>query len=418
MVLAAIALGLALIGTPLFAVIGFAGMVSFHNAEIDGSAIFVELYRIASNPTLLAIPLFTFAGFVLAEGKTPQRLNRLSQALFGGFRGGVPLAVLLVCALFSSFTGASGVTIIALGGLLFPLLIKETGSKKFSLGLITTSGSLGLLFPPSLPLILYGLIAQVSVDRLFLAGIIPGFIAIIAVYLYSYIRGGQKSNWDFDKREAVSALKGSGWEIPLPFIIMGGIYSGTVTVTEAATLTAAYTLFIQIIINKEIQLVNDVPRLIRESMILTGSILIILGTALGFTSYLVDEQIPMQILSFMQVYIHDKWTFLLVLNIFLLIVGCMMDIFSAIVVVVPLIIPIAKSFDINMIHLGIIFLMNLEIGFSTPPIGMNLFISSSRFEEPVTTLYASIWPFLGIHFIVLMLVTFIPQISLFLTTIF
>lgn len=299
MALAALALTLALIGTPLFAVIGFSGIVSFHNAEIDGSAIFVELYRIASNPTLLTIPLFTFAGFVLAEGKTPQRLNRLCQALFGRFRGGVPLAVLLACALISTFTGDSGVTIIALGGLLFPLLIKETGSKKFSLELITTSGSLGLLFPPSLPLILYGLIAQVSVDRLFLAGIIPGFIAIIAVYLYSNIKGNQKSDWGFEKREAISTLKDSGWKIPLPFIIMGGIYSGTVTVTEVATSTASYTLFIQIIINKEIRLVQDVSRLIRESIILTGSILIILGTALGFTSYLVDEQIPMQILSYM-----------------------------------------------------------------------------------------------------------------------
>ncbi len=414
MILATIVIGLALIGTPLFAVIGLAGLVSFHNAEIDGSAIFIELYRIASNPTLLAIPLFTFAGFVLAEGNTPQRLNRLSQVMFGGLRGGVPLAVLLVCALFSSFTGASGVTIIALGGLLFPLLIKETKSKSFSLGLITTSGSLGLLFPPSLPLILYGLIAQVSVDRLFLAGIIPGFLAIMAVYLYSYFKGDRKPLKKFDYKKAVEAIKESKWEIPLPFIIMGGIYSGLVTVTEAATLTASYTLFIQILINKEIELVKDLPKLICESMILTGSILIILGTALGFTSYLVDEQIPMQILGYMQTYIHDKWTFLLVLNIFLLIVGCMMDIFSAIVVVVPLIIPIAKSFDINMIHLGIIFLLNLEIGYSTPPVGMNLFISSSRFEEPVTTLYASIWPFIFIHFCVLLLVTFFPQISLFL----
>ncbi len=418
MILTVLILGLAFLGTPLFAVIGLAGIISFHNADIDGSAIFIELYRIASNPTLLAIPLFTFAGFVLAEGNTPQRLNRLSQALFGGFRGGVPLAVLLICALFSSFTGASGVTIIALGGLLFPLLIKETGSKNFSLGLITTSGSLGLLFPPSLPLILYGLIAQVSVDRLFLAGIVPGFLAIIAVYFYSYAKGETKPHNSLDVGEILRALKGAGWEIPLPFIIMGGIYSGFVTVTEAATLTASYTLFIQTIINKEIRLVNDTPRLIRESMILTGAILIILGTALGFTSYLVDEQIPMQILNYMKTYIQDKWTFLLILNIFLLIVGCMMDIFSAIVVVVPLIIPIAKSFDINMIHLGIIFLMNLEIGYSTPPVGLNLFISSSRFEEPVTKLYASIWPFLGIHFCILMLVTFIPQISLFLTNIF
>ncbi len=418
MTLTAVILGLAFLGTPLFAVIGLAGIISFHNADIDGSAIFIELYRIASNPTLLAIPLFTFAGFVLAEGNTPKRLNRLSQAFFGGIRGGVPLAVLLICALFSSFTGASGVTIIALGGLLFPLLMKETNSKNFSLGLITTSGSLGLLFPPSLPLILYGLIAQVSIDRLFLAGIIPGLLAIFAVYLYSYFKGAKKTQRSFDSNETINALKGAGWEIPLPFIIMGGIYSGFVTVTEAATLTVTYTLFIQIIINKEIQFINDVPRLIRESMILTGAILIILGTAMGFTSYLVDEQIPMQILDHMKNYIHDKWTFLLVLNIFLLIVGCMMDIFSAIVVVVPLIIPIAKSFDINMIHLGIIFLMNLEIGYSTPPVGLNLFISSSRFEEPITRLYMSIWPFIGIHFFILMLVTFIPQISLFLTNIF
>lgn len=420
MTYAAAAILLLLLGTPLFAIIGMATLVSFHLAETDSSAIFIELYRLASTPTLVAIPLFTFAGFILAEGKTPQRLTRLSQAMLGGIRGGVPLVVLIACAFFTAFTGASGVTIIALGGLLYPLMIKEMYSKNFSLGLMTSSGSLGLLFPPSLPLILYGLVAKVSVNELFLAGIIPGLlmIAVIAFYCRLKSTAFNIQITPFNLDEAKSAAKDAGWEIPLPFIILFGIYGGIFTVSEAATVTVVYVLFIQTIIYKDLHPIRDIPRLMRDSMVLVGTILIILGTAMGFTSYLIDEQIPMQLLAFMKQYIDSPLTFLIVLNIFLLVVGCMMDIFAAIIVVVPLIVPIADSFGINMIHLGIIFLTNLEIGYSTPPVGINLFIASSRFGEPVVRLYRATLPFLGLRLIGLLLITYIPCLSLFLIRLF
>ena len=411
-----IALGiilLALLGVPLFAIIGLSALASFYNAEIDSAAIFVELYRVASNPTLIAIPLFTFSGFILAHGKTPARLTRLSQSLLHDAPGGIPLAILMACAFFTALTGASGVTIIALGGLLYPLLLKEKYGKNFSLGLVTSSGSLGLLFPPSLPLILYGLVAQVSVDKLFIAGIMPGLLMISIVSAYAISRSAP-STPTFNWPEAKSALIDAIWELPLPFIVLGGIYGGFFTVTEAASVTVVYVILVEAFIYKDLDMFQDLPGLMKESMVLVGSILIILGTAMGFTNYLVDEQIPMTILESMKQYIHDPLTFLIVLNIFLLIVGSMMDIFSAIIVVVPLIIPVAQSFDINMIHLGIIFLTNLEIGYSTPPVGINLFISSTRFNEPVLKLYKAALPFLGLRLIGLILITYIPGISLFL----
>ena len=411
-----IALGiilLALLGVPLFAIIGLSALVSFYNAEIDSAAIFVELYRVASNPTLIAIPLFTFSGFILAHGKTPARLTRISKAILHDAPGGIPLAILMACAFFTALTGASGVTIIALGGLLYPLLLKEKYGENFSLGLVTSSGSLGLLFPPSLPLILYGLVAQVSIDKLFIAGIVPGILMILIISAYAVSRS-TRSAPTFNWPEAKSALTEAIWELPLPFIVLGGIYGGIFTVTEAASVTVVYVILIEAFIYKDLDMFQDLPGLMKESMVLVGSILIILGTAMGFTNYLVDEQIPMTILESMKQYIHDPLTFLMVLNIFLLIVGSMMDIFSAIIVVVPLIIPVAQSFDINMIHLGIIFLTNLEIGYSTPPVGINLFISSTRFNEPVLKLYKAVLPFLGLRLIGLILITYIPGISLFL----
>lgn len=407
---------LAFLGTPLYAIIGLAALLAFHSAEIDPAAIFIELYRVTSNPTLVAIPLFTFAGFILANGKTPDRLTRLSQAFLGGLTGGVPLVVLVVCAFFTAFTGASGVTIIALGGLLYPLMIKEMYSKDFSLGLMTSSGSLGLLFPPSIPLILYGLVAQVNVDQLFLAGIVPGLLMIGVIGIYSIFKSKslQIKKRTFQWTEAISAFREAIWEIPLPFIILFGIYGGIITVGEAAAVTVVYVIVVESFIYKDLHPIHDLPRIMRESMVLVGAILIILGTAMGFTNYLIDEQIPMQLLATMKLYIHDPLTFLIALNVFLLIVGCMMDIFSAIIVVVPLIIPIAKSFDVNMIHLGIIFLTNLEIGYSTPPVGINLFIAASRFNEPIVKLYKAALPFLGLRILGLLAITYFPFLSLFL----
>ena len=411
-----IALGiilLALLGVPLFAIIGLSGLASFYNAEIDTAAIFIELYRVASNPTLIAIPLFTFSGFILAHGKTPERLTRVSQSILRGAPGGIPLAILMACAFFTALTVASGVTIIALGGLLYPLLLKEKYGENFSLGMITSSGSLGLLFPPSLPLILYGLVAQVSIDKLFIAGIVPGLLMILIVSAFAISRS-TKSTESFNSAEAKSALIDAGWELPLPFIILVGIYGGFFTVTEAASVTVVYVIIVETFIYKDLDFFKDLPKLMIDSMVLVGSILIILGTAMGFTNYLVDEQVPMTILATMQQYIHDPLTFLMVLNVFLLIVGCMMDIFSAIIVVVPLIIPIAQSFDVNMVHLGIIFLTNLEIGYSTPPVGINLFIAATRFNKPVLKLYRAVLPFLGLRLVGLILITYVPAISLFL----
>jgi len=407
---------LALAGTPLHAVLGLAALLAFHYADVDAIAIFIEMYRVASTPTLIAIPLFTLAGFILANGKTPERLTRLSRTLLGGLPGGAPLVVLLACAFFTAFTGASGVTIIALGGLLYPLMLDEKYSKNFSLGLVTSSGSLGLLFPPSIPLILYGVVAQVSVDQLFLAGVLPGFpmIGLLAVYSFYKSRALKIPRQPFHAPAAWAAIREAVWEIPLPFLVLLGIYSGLVTVNEAAAATVVYVIFVETLIYRELHPVKDLPRLMKSSMVLVGAILIILGTAMGFTSYLIDEQVPMRVLDAMRDHIDGKWEFLIALNVFLLLVGCMMDIFSAIIVVVPLIVPLAQSFGVDMVHLGIIFLTNLEIGYSTPPVGINLFISSSRFREPVVKLYRATLPFLGIRLLGLLLITYVPAISLFL----
>lgn len=405
---------LALLGAPLFAVIGAAAFFAFHWIEIDISAVIIEMYRIASAPMLLTIPLFTFAGYVMSESGTPKRFVELAKAVVGWMPGGIAIVSLLTCAFFTAFTGASGVTIIALGGLLYPILVSERYSEKFSLGLVTTCGSLGLLFPPSLPLILYGLVAQVSIDQLFVAGIFPGILLILLLSLYSIKKGisFQVKRSPFVFKEVIRTFRAAIWEVPLPFLILGGIYSGFITTTEAAAFAAFYVLVVEAFIYQDISLTSDLPRIIRESMILVGSILIILGSALGLTNYLIDEQIPMKILDFMKVYISDKITFLIVLNIFLLIVGCIMDIFSAIVVVVPMIVPVAKVFEVDPIHLAIIFLTNLEIGYLTPPVGINLFIASMRFRKPVVKLYRVSFPFLVVLLLALIIITYVPDLSL------
>ena len=414
--------GFALMGAPIFAVFSLLALFSFYFAEVESSAVAVEMVRLAHHPTLLAIPIFTFAGYLLAESKTPDRLIRLAQSALGWLPGGVAIVSLMVCAIFTAFTGGSGVTIIALGGLLLPILSKQGYDERFSLGLITASGSLGLLFPPSLPIILYGLVGKVDIDQLFLAGIVPCFVLIGVLSIYSIWMGSRANKaagpqaiamrQEFSWKELGDSLWQARYELPIPVFVLVGIYGGLTTASEASVVTAAYVLFMNCFLYKDLNLFKDVPRITKESMTLVGAILLILTCALGFVNYIVDEDVPMLILDFMKQHIDSQLTFLLCLNIFLLLVGMMLDIFAAIVVVVPIITPIAAEFGVHPVHLAIIFLTNLEIGYLTPPVGLNLFISSYRFKKPVTEIYKASVPYLILLLIGLAIITYIPAIAL------
>jgi C4-dicarboxylate transporter, DctM subunit len=411
-----------LIGTPLFVVLGGLALFLFHLVDTPFSTVAIEIYEVANAPTLLTIPLFTFAGYLLAESKSPKRLLRLADITLGRLPGGVAIAGLVLCAFFTAFTGASGVTIIALGGLLYPILTKEGYSEDFSLGLLTTCGSLGLLFPPSLPIILYGLVAKVDIDQLFIAGLLPGFFLISVLSAWAIYKGRfslmkKREVAAFSWKEFWDAFKGCIPELLLPIGVLWSIYGGVATVSETAALTAWYILLIEVFWYRDLTLTKDIPRLTIESMSLVGGILLILCCALGLTNFLVDEEIPLKIFAFIREVITDKYTFLLCLNIFLLVVGCLMDIFSAIVVVVPIIVPIAAEYGIHPVHLAMIFLTNLEIGYITPPVGINLFISSFRFNKPVLQLYRSVLPFLIILLAALMVITYVPELSLMFVTV-
>ena len=407
---------LAILGTPLFVVISALALLSFHSIDIDLSVIIIEMSRLSDTPLLLSLPLFIFAGTLLAESGTPQRLLRLSQVLLGWMPGGLAVVSLLVCAVFTAFTGASGVTIFAIGGLLYPALIKDNYSERFSLGLITSSGSLGLLFPPSLPLILYGVISGTRIDQLFLAGILPGSLMLILLVAYSMAKGPVRQSKDSEKitgKDMLSGLKEAAWELPLPIIVLGGIYGGFFVAGEAAAVTALYVLIVEVLIYRDISIAR-LPRIMVQSMVLFGGILVVLAASMATTNYLVDQQVPMRLFELIREYISSKYTFLLLLNIFLLVVGSMLDIFSALVLVVPIIIPIAEAYGVNLIHLGIIFLTNLQIGYCTPPVGLNLFLASYRFDKSVVTLYKATLPFLALLMITLIIITYFPIISLFL----
>ncbi|OGR89125.1 MAG: C4-dicarboxylate ABC transporter [Elusimicrobia bacterium RIFCSPLOWO2_01_FULL_60_11] len=403
------------LGLPVFTAIGAGTLAAFHRSGLDPSLIFVELYRLASLPALIAIPLFTFAGYVLAESKAPARILNLANALFGWLPGGLAIATLISTALFTAFTGASGVTIIALGGLIYPMLLKENYDEDFSLGLLTTTGSLGLLFPPSLPIILYGLIARVSIDKLFIAGLAPGLFLIAILSAYSLLRGRGKNrpSVPFSRAALLKSMKEAAWEIPLPFLIIGGIYAGFFTATEAASIMAFYVVAAECFIYRDLSFTKDLPGVMVKSMALVGAILVVMGMALGLTNYLIDAQIPMKMFDWVHRYISQKWLFLAGLNVFLLIMN-MIEMFSAIIIVVPLIVPVALQYGVDPVHLGILFLLNLEIGYMTAPFGLNLFLSSLRFEKPVTKIYRAAFPFWLILLAALALVTYVPSLSLFL----
>ncbi|MEN8141323.1 MAG: TRAP transporter large permease subunit [Thermodesulfobacteriota bacterium] len=413
---------LALFGTPLFAIILAVASLGFYHSGIELTVIASEIYRLADTPMLSALPLFTAAGYILAESQAANRLVRLADSILGWLPGGLAVVAFAACALFTAFTGASGVTIVALGALLMPALIKAGYNEKFSLGLVTTSGSLGLLLPPSLPLILYGIVAQqmasgadISIDKLFIAGIAPGLLMVVLLSLWSVSASPARARTrqPFSAARALEACRAAIWEIPLPFFLMIGIYSGYFAISEAAAIVALYVLLVEVFIYREISL-SQLPAILREAVVMVGGILLILAASLALTNYLIDADVPTRLFTTIQAHISSRLTFLIILNIILLALGAILDIFSAIVIMVPLLLPIADSYGIDPIHLGIIFLANMQIGYLTPPVGMNLFIASYRFHKPITTVYLATLPFMLILLAALLIITYVPQLSLFL----
>lgn len=406
--------GGAILGLPIFALIGGLAALLFWFEYTPVTAVPLAAYQLSGQPLLPAIPLFTLGGYILAEGGASKRLVRVFSALVGWMPGGLAVSAALAFAFFSCFTGASGVTILSLGGLLLPVLVKSGYPRGFSLGLVTASGSIGLLFPPSLAVILYGVYSRTRIDELFLGGLLPGVLLVGLVALWGVrhgyrLEGGRRR---FDRSEAGAAIRHAKWELLLPFIVVVGIFGGIVTLVEAAAVTVLYAFVVECLVYRDLSIRNRLPRVGLECAALVGGVLLILGVALGLTNYLIDAQVPDHALSWVQSHIESKYVFLLVLNGLLLVVGCTMDIFSAILVVVPLIAPMGIAYGIDPVHLGVIFLANLEIGYLTPPVGLNLFLSSYRFGVPLTQIYRSILPFLLILLGGVLLITYVPTLSL------
>ena len=411
---------LAVLGAPLFALIAAIALLGFHAAGQEGVAVAVEFYRLADMPALIAIPLFTLAGYLLAESRAPQRLVRVSNALLGWLPGGLAIVAVIACAMFTAFTGATGVTIVALGAVLYPALLEAKYGERFSLGLLTASGSLGLILVPSMPLILYGVVAQqfhttppVSIDALFKAGILPCalMIGLLSIYSIWHARRVHVVREKTSAKELGAALLDAAWEIPLPFVILGGIYSGKLAASEAAAATALYVLIVTVLIRHEIP-VRKLPRIAREAMLLVGAILVILGFSLALTNWLIDSDVPEKLFGAIQGSITSKGMFLLVLNLFLLVFGMLLEGFPAIIILVPLVLPVALHYEVDPVHLGIMFLANLQLGIFLPPVGMNLFIASMRFGKPVITLVRASLPFFLILLAAVLVITYWPELSL------
>lgn len=420
---AALLILLALMGAPLFAVILGAAALGFYAMDTPLSVLHINLYQLSDSVVLMALPLFTFAGFLLGEARTADRMVRLSQAAFGWMRGGMAFVALIACAAFTALTGGSGVTIVALGGLLFPALVKAGYRERFSLGLVTSSGSLGLLLVPSVPLLIYGIIAQqlsqqldmpsVQIVDLYLAGLFPALLMVGLLYGWCAwtTRHDPVPRQTFNWGELRAALWDMRWELPLPFVVLGGIFSGILVVSEAAAVTALYVLVAEVLLYREIRW-RQLPGIMRESMVMVGGILLILAVALAFTDFLVYAGVPSDLFAFISTHVESKITFLILLNLLLLLLGAMLDIFAALVIMVPLILPLALRYGVDPVHLGIIFVANMQIGYFTPPVGMNLFIASYRFRRSISELYAATIPFMLVLLIALLLITYWPSLSL------
>lgn len=401
-----------LLGAPVFVALGGAAIILFWGKSEPLAVLPIDHYGLVVNATLPTIPLFTLAGYILAEGGASRRLVRVCDALVGHLRGGAAIATALACAFFTSFTGASGVTILALGGLLMPVLTAARYSERSALGLLTGAGSLGLLFPPCLPLILYGIVAKVRIEEIFLGGILPGVVMVVLTAALGVWQGPkERSQKAFRWAEARAAIWLAKWELLLPVVALVALFGGFATPLEAAALTAFYAFAVEVFVYRDLKIFRDMPRVMTECALLVGGVLMILGVALGLTDYLIGAEVPDHLLAWVQHSIHNRWIFLLALNLFLLIVGCLMDIFSAIVVVVPLIVPLGIAFGIDPVHLGIIFLANLELGYLTPPVGMNLFLSSYRFGKPMAEVTRAVLPMLFVLFLGVLLITYVPPLT-------
>lgn len=408
----------AVLGAPIFSVLGGGAIILFWGEYSPIASVALDHYQMVVNPSLAAIPLFTLAGYFLAEGGASRRLIAVFQGLVGGFRGGPAILTALVCAFFTSFTGASGVTILALGGLLMPVLLSAGYSERNTIGLLTGAGSLGLLFPPALPMILYSIVASqslgagVSIKEIFLGGLIPSVVLVTLVAIWGVVqapRTGERK--PFDAAATGRAAWEAKWELLLPVVALFSLFGGFATPVEAAAITALYALVVETLVYRDLHPVRDVPRVMAECGLLVGGVLLILGVAIGFTNYLVFAQVPDMAVEWVQANISSPWTFLLMLNVFLLAVGALMDIYSAIVVVVPLIVPVGIAMGIDPIHLGIIFLANMELGYLTPPVGMNLFLSAYRFDKPVPWVMRSVIPMFLVLLIGVLLITYIPALT-------
>lgn len=408
-------LGMAL-GMPIYAVIAGAALLLFWQEGTPISAVPGETYRLSTSAMLPAIPLFTIAGYVLAEGGSSKRLLRLFSALVGWMPGGLAVVTTLVLAFFTPLTGASGITILAMGGVLLPMLLRARYKEEQSIGLVTVSGSIGVLLPPSLPVILYAYYAELDLERLFVGGLLPGILLVLVVAGWGAWCGwkGDATRPPFRWREVYAALGEAKWEIMLPLVILVGIFGGFATLVEAAALTVLYAVVIACVIHREVSLTRDIVRVIVESATMVGGFMIILGVALGFTNYLVIAQIPMHALDWVQQFIQSPYLFLLVVNVVLIIAGAFMDIYSAIIVIVPLIAPMAAAYAVDPVHLGVIFLANLQLGYLTPPVGVNLFLSAYRFKKPLVRIYRSTLPYLVILLMTALLITYVPAITLWL----